>query len=354
MSTTSNRADAPLLTIAIPTYNRAAYLRQNLAQLRAELRQVEPERVEILVSDNCSPDSTPAVVQDAVESGFAIRYVRNPENLGWGRNFAQCYDLARGKYVLLLGDDDLFVDGALPTLIGQLSSGEYGVVVLKAYGYDEDFRREYPGGRGFDRSFSDSNEFFLAIGPLMTLISSCVINKTLLPGFTLDAYARGDLAALPLVLRAGSAARANLYVDRYVIAGKRQNSFNYDYSQVFVTEMWGIVDDHVGPGLRPATVARLQRRMLLSYYPFYLFDYRLARRGAVESMQRNFSARFGDDALYRFWLAPTLWLPRPLALAWGAFTTFVGRVYGGELRRGLAFAWRRFARNLGFVGRLAG
>lgn len=337
----------PCLTIAIPTYNRAGYLRTNLDQLRSELQGMPSGRVEVLVSDNCSPDATPAVVQEAIDAGLAVRYVRNAENLGWGRNFAQCYDLARGKYVLLLGDDDVFLDGTLRSLVDRLSSNEFGVVVLKAYGYDSDFRLEYPGGAIRERVFTDSNRFFLAVGPLITLTSSCVINKSLLAGFSLDGYVHGDLATLPLVLRGASCATANLYIDGYVIAGKRQNSFNYDYAQVFVGEMWRTIDDHVGPGLTRRTVRKLERRMLFSYYPFYAFDFRLARRGSLTSMRRHFSERFGRSMLYWSWLAPTILLPRPLALPWGALTTLVGRVFGGDLRRGIAFAWRRVSRIVG-------
>jgi hypothetical protein len=90
--------------------------------------------------------------------------------------------------------------------------------------------------------------------------------------------------------------------------------------------------------------------MLLTYYPFYVFDFRLARRGPLESMRRHFGGRFGRSLLYQAWVAPTLWLPRPLALAWGAATTLVGRIAGGELRRGLAFAWNRLLRRSGAAG----
>jgi glycosyltransferase involved in cell wall biosynthesis len=337
----------PVLTVAIPTYNRAGFLRLNLQQLRSEMTAVTPGEVEVIVSDNCSPDGTPTVVEEAMRAGLAVRYVRNAENLGWGRNFAQCYELARGRYVLLLGDDDLFVGGTLAPLVARLSGAEYGVVLLKAYGYDEDFRREYPGGGGREREFLDSNRFFIAAGARITLTSSCVINKSRLAGYSLGDYVHGDLATLPLVLRAASGAPANLLVDRYVIASKRMNSFNYEYAEVFVDEMWRTIDAHVGPGLTQRTVRALERRMLLSHYPFYAFDRRLERRGSLDAMRAHFAQRFGRSPLYWTWLAPTLLLPRPLALVWGAMTTLVGRVLGGDLQRGLAFAWNRVARRPG-------
>jgi abequosyltransferase len=47
----------PLLTIAIPTYNRAGYLKELLSILADQLKD-EP-RVELIISDNASPDETP-------------------------------------------------------------------------------------------------------------------------------------------------------------------------------------------------------------------------------------------------------------------------------------------------------
>src|SRR6185436_21130825 len=129
----TNALQTPLLTIAIPTWNRAAYLAQNLAQLRSEMEEIAPGTVEIVVSDNCSPDHTGDVVQTELRQGAPIRYVRNPENLGWAKNFAQAFELASGKYTLLLGDDDLLVDGALKLLLARLRESDYGVVSLRAY-----------------------------------------------------------------------------------------------------------------------------------------------------------------------------------------------------------------------------
>ena len=64
--TESSLTERPLLTVAIPTYNRAFYLEQNLAQLRSGLSGVVPGLVEVIVSDNCSPDTTPHVVGRAI------------------------------------------------------------------------------------------------------------------------------------------------------------------------------------------------------------------------------------------------------------------------------------------------
>ena len=167
----------PLLTVAIPTYNRAYYLSQILAQLKLETLTYHISNIEILVSDNASSDNTQQVVKKLQESGFNIRYLLNSDNIGSDANIAQCFNTANGHYVLILGDDDLFCNGSLKWLMTALEQNEYGAICMRPYGFDHDFRREFPGTFGRDLVFNDAGEFLVAIGPLVTFISGCVINK---------------------------------------------------------------------------------------------------------------------------------------------------------------------------------
>ena len=106
-----------LLIICVPTFNRANYLHESLGQIQSELKNITSGSVEVYVSDNASTDQTTEVVIAAQENGLSVRYVRNTENLGSDANIAQCFNDALGKYVLIMGDDDLFVDGALMVCI---------------------------------------------------------------------------------------------------------------------------------------------------------------------------------------------------------------------------------------------
>lgn len=91
----------PLVTIAIPTYNRAdTYLRRCL---EGALRQTYAS-IEIIVSDNGSSDPTGAVVQSYKDG--RVRYYRHPRNIGPNDNFNFCLRQARGEYFLLLQDDE--------------------------------------------------------------------------------------------------------------------------------------------------------------------------------------------------------------------------------------------------------
>lgn len=112
----------PLVTIGLPTYNRAGgYLKQ---ALQSALAQTYPH-IEIIVSDNCSSDHTEAVVKSFDDP--RLRYVKHPENIGLANNFNFCLEQARGVYFLLLHDDDLidpdFIEVALASANGRTDLG---------------------------------------------------------------------------------------------------------------------------------------------------------------------------------------------------------------------------------------
>jgi len=110
-----NPAFPPLpVTVAIPTYNRASWLRQTLAGLVAQ--DFPAGDYEILVIDNNSRDETAAVVEEFAGANPAPRHIREPrQGLDHARNRAVVE--ARGQ-VLLFGDDDILV---APDWIRQLA-----------------------------------------------------------------------------------------------------------------------------------------------------------------------------------------------------------------------------------------
>ena len=110
------------LSICIPTYNRAWVLGQAL-EAAARERQAHPEgAVEILVSDNASPDDTPAVL-DGLERQFGFRRQRHPVNVGAQQNFLSCVEQARGEFIWLMGDDDQVRPGSVGRILRALDAG---------------------------------------------------------------------------------------------------------------------------------------------------------------------------------------------------------------------------------------
>ena len=101
----------PLVSILIPTYNRAEYLRE---ALQSAVSQTHPE-LEILILDDASPDAT-ALVAAEFTGDPRVRYVKHPRNLGIAGNWRAGIEQAQGDFFCLLHDDDTFA----PTFVERL------------------------------------------------------------------------------------------------------------------------------------------------------------------------------------------------------------------------------------------
>jgi glycosyltransferase involved in cell wall biosynthesis len=98
---------APRVTVAIPTYNRAASLREALdSVLQQSLTDIE-----VVVLDNASTDDTGDVV--ASLGDLRIRHVRNEINIGSTANLSKAFHMGEAPFVTVLPDDDLMLPGNL-------------------------------------------------------------------------------------------------------------------------------------------------------------------------------------------------------------------------------------------------
>lgn len=115
----SNRSSSPLVSIGIPTYNRAD---GNLPAVIERALGQTYQNVEVIVSDNCSTDQTMALVQSITDP--RLRYFRQETNIGPNNNFNFCLNQARGEYFLLFHDDDMIDKDFVEACISSLEPGQ--------------------------------------------------------------------------------------------------------------------------------------------------------------------------------------------------------------------------------------
>lgn len=100
-----------LVTIAIPTFDRPAYLEEAVA---SALAQTYPH-IEVIVGDNGSGEAMKGWAPE-VTADPRLVYRRNPRNLGMSGNFNTLADAARGEFFTAIGDDDRL----LPDFVSRL------------------------------------------------------------------------------------------------------------------------------------------------------------------------------------------------------------------------------------------
>lgn len=102
------------VSIAMATYNGAQYLRAQLQSFVDQTRQPD----ELVITDDCSSDSTLAVLSDIVESAqFEFVLNQNERQLGYAQNFNKALALSSGDIVFLSDQDDVWLDKKIDTVI---------------------------------------------------------------------------------------------------------------------------------------------------------------------------------------------------------------------------------------------
>lgn len=105
------------LSIIIPTYNGDKYLSQNLRTLIPMMKECDSEEVELIISNNASTDNTDEIIQSALKEYPLIKYIKRETNIGAMPNFSESVKESSGRFVFLLGDDDILMPGFISNIL---------------------------------------------------------------------------------------------------------------------------------------------------------------------------------------------------------------------------------------------
>ena len=108
----------PLVSIGIPTYNRPEGLRKTLECMTNQTYK----KLEIIVSDNCSPgEETQNIMKEFADRDSRVKVYRQDANRGAVFNFRFVLDSSQGRYFMWAADDDYwdkkFIETGVETLL---------------------------------------------------------------------------------------------------------------------------------------------------------------------------------------------------------------------------------------------
>ena len=316
------KTDRPLLTIAIPTYGRAPFLRELLACLRLQLK--DQPTVELLISDNASPDETAEVVREFERNGLELRYICNEINIGPDANFLQCFEQAAGRYVWVFGDDDLILDGGLSTVVKLLEQESPDYMFVAPYVFESSIaeiklaRRMVP-----TRVVTNPVEMVRLVNQHtdLILISGAIIDKQYIATLDHPSFASlvgTNVVQLGWVFTALRNLRRGAFVQLGVLASRAGNSRGgFHAAKVFGEGYGRAVSEMLEPG------SRLSRKLLADqmriWFPRNWLQFR--DRGEEARNQNQILHRaFGDNPWYWICVWPLLHFPALPANLWaGAF-----------------------------------
>ncbi|HEV7398535.1 MAG TPA: glycosyltransferase family 2 protein [Pyrinomonadaceae bacterium] len=104
---------SPLVTIAIPTFDRFEYLKEAVTSALAQTY----EPIEVLIGDDGTSESINRWARELSQSDRRVRYQRNATNLGLAANWNALADAARGDLLIIIGDDDRLLPDFVKKLV---------------------------------------------------------------------------------------------------------------------------------------------------------------------------------------------------------------------------------------------
>lgn len=101
----------PLITVVMPNYNGNRFVEQAIDSV---LNQTYPN-LELLVVDDCSKDDSLQLIQQKAQSDDRIRVIALEHNAGVANARNVGIKEAKGEFIALLDNDDLWTEDKLET-----------------------------------------------------------------------------------------------------------------------------------------------------------------------------------------------------------------------------------------------
>ena len=267
------------------------------------LPAAEKAGVEVLVSDNCSTDGTPAVVSRF--SAFnCLRSVRNPENLGFDGNILNLFDKAAGRFLWLMGDDDKIEAARLGEVAALLEENRDKALCFLNFRSDTKNQRLMAAGRGLNYKMTGAQSFADHYLHWATLISTNIINLAAASDLRPDPACLGPgwihvhllLLLLDRLKREGG--QVMVVKDRVVVQGAENNIRPMaEWETIFVDRFSFTLDR---TELTELNIAGFKRRFYdINIRPRYLTLKDIAALAAPREFGRKVEALFHPNAFAR-------------------------------------------------------
>jgi len=294
----------PLLSFCIPTYNRCGYLEEALkaiiGQWESDIIPGDQDLVEVIVSDNASPDGTADLITRVTGAypNFCLRHVRNQENRGPDANILQVLRLGNGEYVCLLSDDDILLPGALkamlvllcehPTINAFCLNTSSFIHVPTEAAANPDFTVD------IERVITDPSDCLRFIGSRITFISLLMFRRPPIAPPAYDSYVGSSLLQAYVYLDVLTGGR--MYVTKQVFLGVRgNNTGGYSFYEVFVSHFADVMRYARSRGYSEAAVRAVLSQHLIRFLAPFTASFKL--HGTYGKLQPDFR-----DGIRRLWM----------------------------------------------------
>jgi abequosyltransferase len=315
-----------LITIAVPTYNRAVDLDKSLSFLLPQIEKFK-HSIHFMVSDNASTQDNRSVIDKYIKQGYDIDYVLQEVNIGMDGNFSYIYEKAATKYVWMISDDDILVEDGIETILNFLNnSQEVGSLYLSNIWYDAndtalDIFSLAKNQVSSITVYDDPIVYFSKVNYWITFLSANIINKDLLNGkVDIEKFQGTYLALLSWIIPAAFQGAPNAIVDNPLLICKGNNQGGYKLVEVFAKNFNNVLDYF--KGLPKKIKPIINNSLLKGYFTYFILAAKEEKLKSASYVKENwllslFKEYYGNVYFYIYTM-PSVLLNRNNYLNWAS------------------------------------
>lgn len=222
-----------LLSIVIPTFNRAEFLDYSL---KIHIPLAREYNIQLFISDNASTDATFHVSNKWKKEYPLLYYYRNESNVGVDQNFELALKYPQTKYIWLLGDTYKITSDCIRYLLEFVTANkeDYDAIVFNVLGRVTDIPPQ---------NYTDQNKLLSDLGWHMTCMSSLVYNSKLIACANFERYQNSSFIQIGTIFEYLSNKKflihwnKNFSVQQILIKGHNKISWQHQTYETWI-ERW--------------------------------------------------------------------------------------------------------------------
>lgn len=312
----------PILSLCIPTYNRADILDAVLSNY-IKLPQLLSGEIEIIISDNVSPDNTKDVCAKYTAMCPNVRYYCNQENILDG-NFYTVLNYGKGQYLKLLNDCFYISESGI----------NYMLVAIKKHINDRElifFTNDFLYTKGVSEYMEcgSLDEYVQRVSSFVTAIHLFGTWKEDWEVLVTDKNKYQKLKLMQddwtyqLLSKKSRCVLYNKLIYTYVPQNKMYRG-GYDWFKIHVDNYYIIMAPYIEAGLISPKTLKQDRKYLLQHFKEELYEtYIYHRKGAFASQKPSqYFLKYYKHDIYYYYYIGTL----PIRFMFEKFSHLPGRI----------------------------
>lgn len=299
----------PILSILVPTFNRAYFLERLLSGIEMQLRECCQERdVEVAISDNASEDLTLQVLDRFSRRNKSWMVIKNSANLGADANMLKLLSKSSGSFKWVIGDDDLPAPGLLPYILNLILGQSPSLIYLPSVWSPDISTLKIDSVPSYSYRCISGLGVACELNIWVTFVSSWVFNADqLFAGLSsMEQISSGQgtsFIQLGWILPLLTYPQSTIFIAQNpAILATSGNTGGYSILRAFLVNYPGLVCKYT-PGFTRIRLA-LIGKALRSYMPRLILSVRLGK--AYRNSGDN--AGIFSDSFKLLWYYPSFWL----------------------------------------------